>query len=320
MEKTSMQHYTVIGGSGAIGAATVEILAEKQLPVKVIARDKQYAEQLFKHLENVTVKQADALNIQQLREALENSQIIFNCINPPYHKWQELLLPIHKNILKVASELNTKLVVADNIYAYGEPQATELAENHPLAATTKKGTLRIKLQQMLLQAHQQGKTQVIIARFGDFFGPNFRNQLADYYFRNPIKGKKGSWIFDDTQPHAFIYTKDAARALVEIALQDDTYGQIWHVAHHEPLTGIQFFNYVQQALNKPVKWTVLKKWQMKLIGLFMPPAKELIENEYQWSRPLLINADKFKQKFPNFRFTPHQQAMQETIQWYQEHS
>jgi UDP-glucose 4-epimerase len=57
------------------------------------------------------------------------------------------------NILAGAIESQANVVFPGNDYVYGPFQKIPTPEDHPLAATTKKGRLRIALEKKLMDAH-----------------------------------------------------------------------------------------------------------------------------------------------------------------------
>ncbi|AFU58943.1 hypothetical protein Ngar_c20110 [Candidatus Nitrososphaera gargensis Ga9.2] len=57
-------------------------------------------------------------------------------------------------------------------------------ENHPLAATSKKGKLRNFIEGKLMDAQKSGQVSVVIPRFPDYYGSNVVNRLmAPIFFR-----------------------------------------------------------------------------------------------------------------------------------------
>lgn len=58
---------------------------------------------------------------------------------------------------------------------------------------------------------------------------------------------------------------------------------------------------------------------LHLAGLGSTDAREMSELMYEFEEPLLLDGTKFLQEFPDFKFTPHEEAMETTLQWFQQH-
>src|SRR6266508_476710 len=73
-----------------------------------------------------------------------------------------------------AADTGAKLVLADNLYAYGPHEGT-LTEDLPAAASGRKGRVRALMAERLLAAHRQGRLRVAIGRSSDYYGPGGLN-------------------------------------------------------------------------------------------------------------------------------------------------
>jgi len=94
------------------------------------------------------------------------------------------------NILAAARSAGARLVFPGNVYGYGPPQRIPATEDHPLAATTRKGRLRNALERTLWDAHERGEVAVVIPRFPDFYGPNVWNTPGYLVFARVTAGKR----------------------------------------------------------------------------------------------------------------------------------
>ncbi|MGH9231482.1 MAG: NAD-dependent epimerase/dehydratase family protein, partial [Acidimicrobiales bacterium] len=55
---------------------------------------------------------------------------------------------------------------------------------------------------------------------------------------------------------------------------------------------------------------------IKLVGLFNPLVRELNETLYQFERPFVSDASKFRGAFGPFEPTPHAEAVRCTVDWF----
>ena len=118
---------------------------------------------------------------------------------------------------------------------------------------TRKGRARAEVANMLLDAHRQGKLQVVIGRASDFYGPRVVDSMAgEIVFAAAMAGKTVNMAGDIDLPHTLTYIRDFARALVTLSRHEEAYGQAWHVPSAETVTTRQFVELVEIEIGRPV--------------------------------------------------------------------
>jgi nucleoside-diphosphate-sugar epimerase len=224
------------------------------------------------------------------------------------------------NLLKACEETGSALVFPGNVYVYGRFQKIPATENHPIAATNKKGKLRIELERKLMEAQKSSRAQVVIPRFPDYFGPNVTNRLIKPIFDAVVQGKKASWLGKLDVEHNMVYIDDAAAACVTLGAKEASYGQVWHVPGAGPITGRRFIEMAFEAAGTKQNIGVTSSRMMKFFGLFSSDAREMNELLYEFDEPLVLDGNKFAKAFPSFRYTPYEEAMQKTVEWFRDNS
>ena len=61
----------------------------------------------------------------------------------------------------------------------------------------------------------------------------------------------------------------------------------------------------------------LSKPMLLLAGLFVPPAREMIEMAYEFEEPFILDSSKIERAF-GLRPTPLEEALAETVAWWRE--
>jgi len=308
--------HVVFGATGAIGSAIVRQLVAQGEFVRAIARDPEAAQEMLPSTPGIVGGNADSPDIAL--KACRGATIVYDCVNVRYSKWSELLPRVTSNIVAGAREAGARLVFPDNVYGYGPLQGTPATEEHPRAATSKKGRIRIEMERMVLEAHNRGEVPVVIPRFPDFYGPFVTNPLIRPMFEAALAGKTATWPMSLDVPHDMAYIDDAAAAAVRLATDDGSYGQVWHVPGSGPITGRQFLETAfKAAANKP-KMRAVGQGMYHFFGFFIPDAGEMGELLYQFAQPLVLDGSKFARRFPDFHYTPHDEAIRKTVDWYEE--
>ena len=205
-----------------------------------------------------------------------------------------------ENVLKACKASNSKLVFFDNIYMYDPDTVGSMTETNPVAPRSKKGKIRARIAQMVLDAANQGKVETLIARSADFYGPGIKDisLLTETVFKPLSEGKKANCLGRVDRKHSFTYTPDAGKATALLGNTPDAYGQVWHVpTAPNPPTMKEMIQLISKELGVTPKYRVAGKAMVRLIGLFVPVMREMVEMLYQYDQDYVFVSDKFEQRF-----------------------
>jgi nucleoside-diphosphate-sugar epimerase len=310
--------HVVLGATGALGSNLVDELLYQKKKVVAVVRNLAKAHQRFNHPELI-IRKADLLQKEDVISAISGGSIVYHCGGLPYKDWMKYYPVMNSNILEAVRKEGAVLVYADNLYMYGRMQHEQIAENHPISHKSKKGSLRYYLAAQILEAHKNGSLRAVIVRAGDYYGPFVKNGFAEPLFQNPLIGKPVSWIGNADQPHSLIYIKDLTKAVVMIAENEDTYGQIWHIPGDNAFTGREYAEQIGSALGTKVKIKVLTPFMLNILSPFVPILRELKDLSFEWVNPFIIDGTKFSRQFPGYIPTTHAEAFRETLDWFNAH-
>jgi nucleoside-diphosphate-sugar epimerase len=298
--------HVVLGATGGAGRAVVRELASRGKRVRAVSRAVR-----GDPLPGIEQVSADVTNPAALREACQGASAVYHCVNVPYQLWAAQLLPITEAIIGAATAAGAKLIIMDNLYAYGRTPGP-MTEATPRNARGRKGRLRAALEVRLLRAHRSGQVRVAIGRASDFYGPKANSAPMFLVVEPALRRKTASWLGSLDAPHTLSYLPDVAWGLVTLAERDAALGEIWHLPAAEPLTGRQFIEMVFQELARPARMRLLRRPVMLLAGLFSPMIREATEVLYQFEYPFVMDATKFTRAFGT-RTAPHKEAIRQTI-------
>jgi nucleoside-diphosphate-sugar epimerase len=308
--------HVVFGAGGALGAAIVHNLAQQSKAVRAVVRDVDRARKVLPGSAETVV--VDASKPDDIKPAFQNASVVYHCVNVPYDKWTKVMPLVTDNIIAGAIETQASIVFPGNVYVYGHFQRVPASEDHPLAATSKKGKLRIALEKKLIDAHSNGKVKVVIPRFPDYYGPNVTNNLMKPIFTAAVAGEKANWIGKLDIEHDYVYVEDAASACTLLGETTSSYGEVWHVPGAGPITGREFIDMAFKAAGKKPNIGVLSERTIREAGQVDAEVQELIELMYEFEEPLVLDGSKFSSRFPLFKYTPHEEGVKKTIHWYQD--
>jgi len=300
----------VIFGAGPVGQATARELVKAGASVRVVNRRGQANVPV-----GVEVRAGDAADPAQARQLAAGASVIYFCVNPPYHQWAELFPPMHTAVLQAATAVGAKFVAMENLYAYGEVDRP-MTEDMPYNAHTKKGQVRAKMSQELMAAQQRGEVRAVIARASDFYGAGVKDSaLGGRVFEPLLAGKAAQIAGNPDVPHTYSYMEDVGRALAILGRDDRADGQIWHIPNAPALTTRQIIQLAAEISGVPPKFSALGKLMLRLGGLFIPPAREMIEMMYEFEQPFVVDSSKFTRTF-GVEATPYRDGLTKTIAWY----
>ncbi|NJL77026.1 MAG: hypothetical protein HC892_20425 [Saprospiraceae bacterium] len=101
--------------------------------------------------------------------------------------------------------------------------------------------------------------------------------------------------------------------MVALALDDSTYGQVWHLPVGKPITFDEINDLMNSVLGTNFKISYLPKVMRKILSFFIPTIGEVEEMLFQFENPYEMNFDKFKNHFPNFQTTSYQDGIKSMI-------
>lgn len=305
-----MNELHVVFGAGQVGSLLARELLAKGKQVRQV---RQRA--VGPARAGLEVLAGDVADLGFAAQAAKGAAVLYDCLNPQYWEWPQKLPPLRRGVLHAARTSGARLVQLDNLYMYGA-SATPFTEDSPIRPCSKKGELRARLAQEVLDASARGEVRVAIARASDFFGPGFGNNavFSERYFQRVLAGKAGEAVGDPELPHSYSYGPDVVQGLITLGEHEDAAGQVWHlpVAAAEPTRA--WMERMAQALEVPFRLTRVPQWVLQAMGLFSPVMREVAEMTYQWRSPFVLDDARFRARFGATPTAP-EVALAETARW-----
>jgi nucleoside-diphosphate-sugar epimerase len=150
-------------------------------------------------------------------------------------------------VLTGAASAGARLVVLDNLYAYGPTHGRPLVETLQAHPSSAKAATRAAMTDQLMHAHTSGQVEVAIGRASDYFGPGTtRSALGETVFGPALTGRTAQVMGDPDQPHSYSYTPDVRAALITLATQPAAAGSVWHLPISETRTTRQVIDRVYE--------------------------------------------------------------------------
>lgn len=306
-----MERALVLGASGGMGYSIVRELLDRGIQVKAFARTKEKLEKLYGKDQNVTIITGDIFQVEDLKRAADDVYVIFQSANIPYPEWEEKLELFMRNILIAARENGAKLAVVDNIYAYGRSGGKMVTEEFPKNPHTKKGRIRLNVENVI----KQSNVDALIAHFPDFYGPNAESTLLHYTIDNIVKGKRAGFVGNQEIKREFIFTPDGAKAIVNLALDERSYGQNWNIPAYGTVSGKKLIEMIREITGYNKGVSTISKNMIRFLGLFNPMMREAVEMFYLNEEPVVLDGSKYEKVFGEIPRTSYQEGLRQTIEY-----
>src|ERR671913_1189004 len=287
---TDSGEFHVVFGTGPVGLAVMDELVSKSKRVRMVNRSGRAS---VPH--GVEVIGGDATDEVFTREASDGASVVYFALNPPYNKWPELFPPLQAGVLEGAASAGAKLIAMENLYMYGLTGGRSLTEDLPYAPNTRKGAVRARMSEELMEAHTGGRVRVAIGRASDYFGPGVLVSAAgEQVFGRAVRGKSAQVAGDPDQPHTYTYAPDVGRGLIILGEREEALGRAWHLPSPETVTTRRFVEMIFEEVGKPARLQAAPKILLRAIGLFNPPLRETIEMLYEFEEPFVLDDSRFE--------------------------
>lgn len=301
----------ILGAGGPIGNELARILAQKNAPFRLVARNPS-------PLAGATVVPADLADREQAIQAVAGSVVacLFVGLRYDLAVWRELWPRIMANTIEACKRAGAKLLFFDNVYMYGKVEGV-MNESTPYAPCSKKGELRAQIAITLMSEVKAGSLNAMIVRSADFYGPDTRNGVPNVLVLEPYsRGGTASWLVNDRVPHSLTFVPDAARGVAVLVEHESAWNQIWHLpTAPDPPTGKEFITDAAREFGVAPKYRVLSRPMLHVVGWFNPLVRESYEMLYQSEAPYVFDSTKFARAF-GFAGTPYAEGIRIAAQSY----
>lgn len=274
----------VVLGSGQIGTGLARLLHARGHEVVSVRRSAKGG------ADGVQVVVGDVADPAFAKQVAAGADVLYHVMNPAYHRWAAELPKLTDGVLHAAETSGARLVVLDNLYAFGRMGGVAMREDSVEAPCSKKGELRQAMAARLFAAHHAGKARVAIGRASDFVGPEIvQAHIGERFFQRVLAGKAGECMGDPALPHAFSYGPDVVAGLAKLGEDDAALGHAWHLPTLPARAMNDWAVALGKELGRSIRVTSVPGFVVRMLGVFVPEMRELVEMRYQWAEPYLLD-------------------------------
>jgi nucleoside-diphosphate-sugar epimerase len=309
---------TILGANGTIGKILARELPAYTDRIRLVSRNP------IRVNESDELMPLDLTQPGAVEKAVQGSDIVYLTVGLEYRAtvWEQSWPSLMRDTVNACLKHDAKLVFFDNVYMYDKDHVSHLTEDTPVNPPSRKGAVRKGISGILLEAVKDMGLKALIARSADFYGPGVENNfITQMVLKNLTAGKKPMWFVGPDIKHSFTYTPDAGKATALLGNTPDAFGQVWHLpTDNRSVTGKQFVSMIAAELGRAnVQLSILPKWMLRPLGIFVPVMKEMPEMMYQYDRDYFFDSSKFTEHF-GLKATPYEEGVRETCRAYKNQS
>jgi len=286
----------VIGATGGIGGEMTRILLHRGWQVTALHRSPETAVLRQPDLTQLRWMKGDAMRAADVLRAADGADLIVHAANPPgYRDWDLVARPMLRHAMDAAKACSARLLFPGTLYNFAKDAPIVVDETTPQRAQTRKGLIRVAMEEMLRDAAGDGLRSLIV-RAGDFFGPRPGNNWFSQCLVKP-----GQPLRKVTYPglsgigHSWAYLPDLAETMMRLVERERDLGpfDVFHFAGHWLPDSASLMAALRTAGGNAAIGQRRFFWPgIYLAAPFVTLCREMLEMRYLWQRDLQLENGK----------------------------
>jgi len=316
----------LFGAAGAIGKTLANTLSERGEHYRVVGRDRARLEKTFGEATTgakspkAEITTWDPDDAASVRAAARGIDTLIYLVGVPYDHFELHPVTMQKTLDGAIAEGVRRVLLIGTVYPYGTPQTAKVTEEHPRSPTTFKGRKRKEQEDVLLAADAAGKIEGVVLRLPDFYGPGVDKSFLDGAFQAAAHGGTANMIGPIDTPHEFVYVPDVGAVALDLASKPEARGRWWNLAGAGATTQRQMAEMAFAVTGRKPKIRVAGKTMVRMIGLFNPLMREMVEMHYLQTNPVLLDDSALANLLGGLKKTPYAEGVRRSVEHLQQQS
>jgi len=304
----------LVGAAGAMGQSVGQALAVRGKPFRVIGRSARGLESSFGKMSGADRATWNPDDPASVRAAVRGLDTLVYLVGVPYDRFDQHPVVMGQTLAGAIAEGVQRMVLVGTVYPYGLPRTTPVREDHPREPHTFKGRMRKAQEDLLLEADAAGKIRGTVLRLPDFYGPDIEKSFLHDTFVAALQGRTANLIGPIDTPHEYVFVPDVGPVLLDLANRPEAYGRWWHLGGPGTITQREFATKVFAAVGKAPKLRVAGKSLLRVMGLFNPLMRELVEMHYLQTTPVVLDDSALQKLLGPLKKTSYEDGIGRTVE------
>ena len=181
-----------------------------------------------------------------------------------------------------------RVLLIGTVYPYGYPTTPLVTESHSREPLTFKGKMRKQQEDVLLKAHAAGRIQGTILRLPDFYGPGVTASFLHSLFEAAAHGGTANLVGPIDVPTIRLCARCRTGGACACGEAGDCLRTLVELRGAGSITQQQIATEVFAMAGRKAKFRVAGKSMLRLMALFSPLMRELVEMHYLMTNPVLM--------------------------------
>jgi nucleoside-diphosphate-sugar epimerase len=259
------------------------------------------------------VVEIDALDHDAVGKAARGADVVVHALNPPYTDWSRLALPLAYSAVAAAETAGATLLFPGNLYNYGSPVPPVIDETAPMRPSSRKGRLRVAIEDRMMEAAERG-VRTVILRAGDFYGAGVGSWF-DLVLIKEIGRGRITYPGPLEVAHEWAYLPDVASTLPRLASVREAlprFASFGFPGH--AVTGRELTAAIARAMPGSFEVKRMTWWLIHALRPIVPLCRELSEIAYLWNEPHRIDGSTLKAAIGPIPCTPLDHAVARALE------
>jgi nucleoside-diphosphate-sugar epimerase len=300
----------LVGATGAIGKSVATALCQKSQPYRAIGRSLTTLEKIFGGDPLAELAVWDPDDTESIRGALRRVTAVVYMVGIPYMDFHLHPILMRRVIDAAIAEKVDRLLLIGTLYVFGRPQRARVTEGHPKEPHTFKGRKRKEQEDLVLEAHTASRMKTSVLRLPDFYGPGVERSLLSDLFTAARQNRKAKLIGPIDRPHEFVFVPDVGPVVAKLLDTPAAFGRAWNLGGAGVTTQLEL---AQMAYGERPRCMVAGKMMLRLLGLFDPFLRELVEMHYLMTDPLIADDSALQQLLGAVTKTPYSEGVRQSL-------
>ncbi|SPD66959.1 NAD-dependent epimerase/dehydratase (plasmid) [Cupriavidus taiwanensis] len=308
-----MSRIALFGAAGVIGQSIASALRSQGRAYRVVGRNDASLREAFGADPLAEIVTWNPDSPASVRAAADGVDTLIYMVGVDY--WQFDLHPkLMRQTLDGAVAAGVRqLVLIGTVYPYGRAGSNPVRESHPREPHTFKGRMRKAQEDLLMQAHADGHIRATVLRLPDFYGPGVEASLLHRAAQAAVHGGTADMVGPIDRPHEFVFVPDVGPVVARLADTPAAFGKIWHLGGAGTTTQRDLVAEMERQTGAKLTLRVAGKTMLRLIGLFNPFMREMVEMHYLMTEPLIMDDSALQRLIGPIHKTPYAQGIRQTL-------
>jgi nucleoside-diphosphate-sugar epimerase len=300
----------LVGGTGAIGKTVTAELRNQSRPYRLIGRSRRSLKNMVADDPLGEIAIWDPENVESIRQAIRDVEAAIYMVGVPYTDFHLHPVLMRRFIDAAVAEKLDRILLIGTLYVFGRPQTFRITESHPRQPHTFKGRKRKEQEDILLEAHREGKIKTTVLRLPDFYGPGVEKSYLTDLFLAAKQNRKAKMIGPIDQPHEFVFVPDVGPVVVKLLDSPEAFGKAWNLGGAGVTTQLEL---AQLAFAGAPRYMEAGKFMLRILGLFNPLLRESVEMHYLLTEPLIVDDSALQQLLGDIHKTPYKEGVKLSV-------